>query len=317
METPPKQNIRLRKREIVIIAFGMLLVVGALAWAIDVVQNKRVLPENKSPKTATDSATPYCQGGVVYQNKKQGYQLCLRSVEEIKDTSKAQNGTSLTLELKSVFVATQSAKQATASASAVSIEVAPPALVQVSSNLDIVKTQSLKVAGTEAEKAVYNTPKKPGFRTEVVSLTKFKRHFSFKFTSEIKNFATDSSFLQALLDNLRFLEGTSDPPWSSSGMFIVETPWTGDTIANPVTIRGQGEVFEAVINLRIKDKDGNILISTTTKTAVGQELSNFSKTVKYKKPSTKQGSIEIFTISAKDGKEQNKIVIPVIFKTGK
>jgi len=94
----------------------------------------------------------------------------------------------------------------------------------------------------------------------------------------------------------------------------IESPKINEAIKSPVVISGQASVFEAVLQTRIKDASGLILAQTQIMTAEGQTMSPFSASIKYKKPTKTNGTVEVFVNSPKDGSETNKLTIPVIFK---
>jgi hypothetical protein len=131
--------------------------------------------------------------------------------------------------------------------------------------------------------------------------------------STVENFDTDLLTYNAILGSWLFLPGTIEPPWALSGNLYVNKPWPGDSIANPFTMEGRAQVFEGVVNIRVKDSAGNILINTIATTSSGTQLSAFTKSISYPKPATSRGVIEVFSLSARDGAEQDKIVIPITF----
>jgi len=94
----------------------------------------------------------------------------------------------------------------------------------------------------------------------------------------------------------------------------VTVPKINEQIKSPVQISGQAAVFEAQFNARIKDDSGLVLAETQLMTEEGQTMSPFSAKIKYKKPSRREGVIEVFDISPKDGTEIHKVSIPVIFQ---
>ena len=132
--------------------------------------------------------------------------------------------------------------------------------------------------------------------------------------SQPEELTTKQKIYSDFLDSWRFIAGTSNPPWSDSGNILVENPWPGDEIGNPVTVPGQALAFEGTVGIRIKDANSTILANTSAQAANGTELSTFSKSVSYTASTTATGTVEVFSISAKDGSEQDKVVIPVKFK---
>jgi len=97
-------------------------------------------------------------------------------------------------------------------------------------------------------------------------------------------------------------------------VFKIDAPKVGAAIKSPARVSGQAAVFEAVMQVRIKDASGLTLAQTRVMTAEGQKMSPFSASIKYKKPTRSKGIIEFFALSAKDGSEINKLSIPVVFK---
>ena len=101
---------------------------------------------------------------------------------------------------------------------------------------------------------------------------------------------------------------------TSNNSIKVDSPKINQVITSPVLVSGQAAVFEAQVNARLKDESGLILAETSFMTKEGQTMSPFSTKIKFKKPSHRKGTLEIYEISAKDGAEIHKISIPVIFE---
>jgi hypothetical protein len=94
----------------------------------------------------------------------------------------------------------------------------------------------------------------------------------------------------------------------------ITAPAAYQEITNPVSVSGNSNFFETNTRIRIKDETGKILADTSTN-ANGwmDKLYPFSADVFYDAPSSPRGFVEVFESSAKDGSEQNKIAVPVIF----
>lgn len=101
---------------------------------------------------------------------------------------------------------------------------------------------------------------------------------------------------------------------NNSKNITVQTPARNASIKSPVTISGQAKVFEATVQIRIKDASNITLAEKTVQAAEGQKMSPYSAQIKYKKPTRSNGTIEVFEKSAKDGSEINKVAVPVTFK---
>ena len=94
----------------------------------------------------------------------------------------------------------------------------------------------------------------------------------------------------------------------------VNEPQPGIEVNSPLTVQGSARVYEATVNLRLIDRDGEVLVDTfTTATAGGPARGEFEAVLEFPAPSTGEGRIEVFWISPKDGSEQDKVNIPVKF----
>ncbi|MFC1622984.1 Gmad2 immunoglobulin-like domain-containing protein [Patescibacteria group bacterium] len=91
-------------------------------------------------------------------------------------------------------------------------------------------------------------------------------------------------------------------------------PIENQVVTSPVMVSGKSNFNEANTRIRIKDSDGDVLADTFT-TAEGwmDKLYPFSKSVEYSAPENKNGVVEVFEESAKDGSEINKVLVNVVF----
>ena len=95
---------------------------------------------------------------------------------------------------------------------------------------------------------------------------------------------------------------------------VVETPKRqGDEVASPVTVSGFADVFEATVNVRIRDENGDVLVETFTTATCGTGCwGDFSEAVAFDIDERQKGRVEVLTYSAEDGSERNVVSIPVI-----
>ncbi|MFH0892426.1 MAG: Gmad2 immunoglobulin-like domain-containing protein [Candidatus Falkowbacteria bacterium] len=111
------------------------------------------------------------------------------------------------------------------------------------------------------------------------------------------------------------ISGDSVVPPNTVMNIIVNEPDWDDEITNPVAVSGQARVFENTVNIRLRSSSNRILASaftTASSTEVG-EYGDFSKSVPYSDPGTATGFLEVFTISAQDGSEIDKVITLVRF----
>lgn len=96
----------------------------------------------------------------------------------------------------------------------------------------------------------------------------------------------------------------------------VTAPQPNEEVSLPLVIRGEARVFESVFAYRLRDADGSILFeghAMANAPDTGQ-FGPFEISVTYLEPSGTSGILEVFSRSAKDGSEINRVAIPVRFK---
>ena len=264
-------------------------------------------------KTKPSSSSSYCSGGQVYENKKQGYKVCLVKgwyTREFDHSAASvgfdQNPIPEASEYGGLIVVSVSNKT--------SLEV----LTNATGGLENKKSSSVMLDGATGTQITGDIPADnvyyPSYKEVVSIFAKPPRTYEVTMLSQPEKLVDNQKIYDDFLSSWSFLPDTPNPPWSDSGNILVDTPWPGDKIGNPVTISGQALVFEGTISIRIKDANGTVLASTFAQAASGIELSAFSKSVSYTASTTTTGLVEVFSISAKDGSEQDKVIISVKFK---
>ncbi len=99
-----------------------------------------------------------------------------------------------------------------------------------------------------------------------------------------------------------------------NAMIRVNAPKLNSEIKSPVTISGQANLSGNKLKIRIVDSKNLILKETIVPTKNSKQMSDFSTSLAYKKPTSSKGTIEVFLVSSKDSSEIYKIKIPVVFK---
>ncbi len=276
--------------------------------------NRPSNPTTSNKQTSSQSAKPkseQCKDKQEFITKKQGYSVCFPSSwitkqllpSDIKigfDTSKVDDsfpGTiSITISDKSEDLSVQ--------------DVITNAL-----KFEYAKTT---VASTRGTKIIFDRSKDDplsAYRKSIeVVLPKYNRTYTISLSSTEADYQANLAIFDSFLEDFRFLTDEPSLPWSESRNILVYYPWPKDSVTSPIDLNGVAIAFEGVVNIRIKDSKGHILAETTVQTQSGVERSVFKGKVSYDKPSSDQGSIEVFTQSAKDGDEQDKVTIPVNFQ---
>ncbi|MCX6743167.1 MAG: DUF333 domain-containing protein [Candidatus Parcubacteria bacterium] len=95
----------------------------------------------------------------------------------------------------------------------------------------------------------------------------------------------------------------------------VTNPLANQQLTSPFKVEGRARVFENQVNVRVKSKDGRTLIteSTIVKSAEAGTWGDFSLEISYDFNLTKEGYVEVYSTSAKDGSDENLVSIPVKF----
>lgn len=109
---------------------------------------------------------------------------------------------------------------------------------------------------------------------------------------------------------------TPEPIISESGNIIVSSPKPAEKISSPLVLEGEARVFENVVDYRLRDTNGNILVegfASAQSPDIG-EFGPFRAEIEFPKPEGELGILEVFSTSPKDGSEINKVIIPIKFK---
>jgi Immunoglobulin-like domain of bacterial spore germination len=91
----------------------------------------------------------------------------------------------------------------------------------------------------------------------------------------------------------------------------VTSPQPGEKVTSPISLKGEGRVFESVVSYRLKDASGHVVTSGTV-TAAAPDAGQFGPFEKLIGFSNVQGSsltLEVFQVSAKDGSDSDKVTI--------
>lgn len=92
----------------------------------------------------------------------------------------------------------------------------------------------------------------------------------------------------------------------------VTSPVSGQKVESPLQVKGSARVFEATVNVRLMDESGKAIAeSFTTATEGAPGRGQFELSLPFNAPSPGRGELEVFWRSPKDGKELDKVSVPV------
>lgn len=97
---------------------------------------------------------------------------------------------------------------------------------------------------------------------------------------------------------------------------VVTSPKSNDEIGLPLIIKGQARVFKNSVSYRLRDQSGSVLVEGHA-IAQAREIGQFGPfeiSTSFAKPKGDRGTLEIFSTSARDGAEINKVSIPLRFR---
>ena len=94
---------------------------------------------------------------------------------------------------------------------------------------------------------------------------------------------------------------------------VVRQPMSFDIVDDPVRACGVGTGFEGQFVARVRDGHGNQLAMVPVHAGGTGIWGNYDVALTVATPSTAQGSLEVFEVSAADGSELNKVAVPITF----
>ncbi|MEK7516680.1 MAG: Gmad2 immunoglobulin-like domain-containing protein [Patescibacteria group bacterium] len=99
----------------------------------------------------------------------------------------------------------------------------------------------------------------------------------------------------------------------------VSAPTEGESVPNPLVVRGEARTFESHVALRVLDAEGNVLLQTFTIATASDtgRFGPFESVIYYPVPATPNGTVEVFWNSPKDGAVLDLVRIPVTFESGR
>jgi nucleoid-associated protein YgaU len=93
----------------------------------------------------------------------------------------------------------------------------------------------------------------------------------------------------------------------------VRQPSPYDLVDDPVRICGVGTGFEGQIAARVRDAHATQLAGASVPAGGMGIWGNYDAALPVGVPSTAQGTVEVFEVSAEDGSELHKVVVPITF----
>jgi germination protein M len=93
---------------------------------------------------------------------------------------------------------------------------------------------------------------------------------------------------------------------------VVTAPRPGARVSPGAEVRGDADVFEATVSLRVLDADGNELLDTFTTATCGSGCrGTYAKRLRFAIQTEQDGVIEVYSASAEDGSPQHVVRLPV------
>lgn len=109
---------------------------------------------------------------------------------------------------------------------------------------------------------------------------------------------------------------TEDEIWSESGNISVRTPKPDASVSSPLIVEGLERTFEQNVVVRLKDA-GERELAKVAVTGTAPDLGihgPYRAELAFDRPRTREGTLEVFQESPKDGSEIDKVTVPVRFE---
>ncbi len=94
------------------------------------------------------------------------------------------------------------------------------------------------------------------------------------------------------------------------------SPIAGTTYHSPIEVIGFSRTFESTVNLRLTDGDGNVLAERFATGGVVDGFDFFRTQLRFFVAEPMSATLEVFEISAEDGREINKVTLPMTLLVG-
>lgn len=85
---------------------------------------------------------------------------------------------------------------------------------------------------------------------------------------------------------------------------------------SPIEVIGYSQTFEGNVVIRLSDTQGNILGTRSTQGGSADGYAFFQSYLRFEVTTDTPANLEVFEVSAKDGKEINKVQIPIVLRSG-
>lgn len=105
--------------------------------------------------------------------------------------------------------------------------------------------------------------------------------------------------------------------WTDPAQAIeVFSPVADSLYHSPIVVNGFSQTFEGSVNLRLTDYTGQVLAERHTQGGSVDGFAFFDSYLRFTVSEMISGTVEVFTVSAKDGSEIDKVTIPVMLLPG-
>lgn len=134
-----------------------------------------------------------------------------------------------------------------------------------------------------------------------------------KVGDELGMILTKNKEARAIIDSYKSTITTDS---SQDANIVVLSPMKNNSVSSPIKVVGKARVFEAVVNIRLLDEKGNILFQTSVQASAGApSWGDFEADIQYKPLASQQdGTLQVFSLSPKDGSVQNLVSVPLRLK---
>ena len=110
---------------------------------------------------------------------------------------------------------------------------------------------------------------------------------------------------------------SATPVWTNPPQAIeVFSPVADGLYHSPIAVNGFSQTFEGSVNLRLTDKNGQVLAERNTQGGSADGFAFFDSDLRFTVGEMISGTLDVFETSAKDGSEIHKVTIPLVLLPG-
>lgn len=309
-KNPEQRKYKIKLIQLLLFIFLFLLVVlsGQMYF-------QKKADEKPVLKKAGMTAIPSRCRGNLYQNKEQGYEVCLPGGWSYREFGEAKE--TVGFDERPIPVATEYMGRFLIQVTDKNFSEVKN---QLASSLVGLKEGEITIDGVKGEKlegTIFSAASFFAGQSETAVLfEKNKRTYSIVFMNTADGYIAQMPVFLSFVDSFTFASITPFTTLSDDGNLLINAPLRGAVVSSPLSVRGKIKNGDLTIYIKVLDRQGDVLGQTSilVKPAAKDDFSAFSGSVLfYPQVTPEEGKLLIYNLT-KEGKETEKLEIPLIFR---